>query len=226
MHDPESQHEWLAFDFGVTGICGSYHNDWPLDAPGPVEHALNYLGPQADHTSLVLLLEDLVRLDRSPLSNTELDVLWQAPGDPLGGSPTFGGGERAWLEQLLAAVTSLARARGVPDSTWAEPSLCMPGGTAPAAIAHQALTSEVLHLSTALEGARTERPGESVAASREAVEHCLAVVCPELAFRFLLHAFARFDCPLSAETYARLEQVSRAFGHGSHVVDAHRYLLG
>ncbi|WP_406052144.1 hypothetical protein OG280_37015 [Streptomyces virginiae] len=226
MHDPESQHEWLAFDFGVTGICGSYHNDWPLDASGPVEHALNYLGTQADHTSLVLLLEDLVRLDRSALSTAELDVLWQAPGDPLGGSPTFGGGEGAWLKQLLPAVTRLARSRGVHDSAWAEPSACMPDGTGSAAMAHQALTSEVLQLGTALERTRLERPGESVVISREAVEHCLAVVCPELAFRFLLHTFARYDCPLSPGTYARLEEVSRAFGHGAYLVSAHRYLLG
>ncbi|MFB8395815.1 hypothetical protein [Streptomyces yangpuensis] len=223
MHDPEAQHEWLAFDFGVTGLCGSYHNDWPLDAPGPVEHALAYWGPDGDPTGLILVLEDLVRLDRSPLTPAELDLLWEAPGDPLGGSPTFGGARRAWLDQLLAALAPLALSRGASESQWAALTVCMPDGTGPAAVGHQRLMTEVLDLTSLLDGARAAREGESFVATRAAIERCAREVCPELAFRFLLHALARFDCPVSAEVYSRLERVSTAFGHGPYVVEAHRH---
>ncbi|MFJ3205619.1 hypothetical protein [Streptomyces sp. NPDC086989] len=222
MHDLDLHDDWMTSDFGITDLCGSYHNDWPLTAAGPVEHALAYWGPDTDPTGLVLILEDLIRLDRSPLTHAELDLLWQAPGDSLGGSPTFGGAPRAWLDQLLAALGPLAQTRGAEESLWTTPTTCMPNGTEPSAQERQRLAPQVLDLTGLLDGARASRQGESFTATRTAIESYASKVCPELAFRFLLHALDRFDCSLSTEDYSRLEEVGKGFRYGPYVVDAHR----
>lgn len=72
------------------------------------------------------------------------------------------------------------------------------------------------------------RDGDSgpALASRLAVERCVTLVCPELGFRFLLHALGRFGCNLRLPDHTRLRDLSSAFGHGPFVVSSHRCLLG
>ncbi|MFD3537504.1 hypothetical protein [Streptomyces sp. NPDC058664] len=225
MHEPAVHRDWVEDDFGVTALGSSYHNDWSRYTNDPIEHALTYLGPTGDPAFPVLLIEDLQRLVSSPLSGEELGRLWGALGGALGGSPTFAGAERAWFHRLLAAVTRLAVARGAREAQWAELPACTPEPPGTVAAEHQRLMPEVLAMTGLLDRARAGEGGLALA-TRQAIERCVTLVCPELGFRFLLHALGRFGCGLTVPEYTRLEELSSAFGHGPFVVDAHRYLLG
>ncbi|MFE9137538.1 hypothetical protein [Streptomyces sp. NPDC007355] len=225
MHAPVLHRDWVDDDFGVTALGSSYHNDWSRYTNDPIDHALSYLGPTGDPAFPILLIEDLRRLVFSPLSDEELGRLWGALGDPLGASPTFDGAERAWLHRLLEAVTRLAVKRGAREAQWAELPGCSPEPTDSVAAEHQRLIPEVLVMTGLLDRARDGDSGPALA-TRLAVEGCVTLVCPELGFRFLLHALDRFGCDLRMPDYTRLKNLSSAFGHGPFIVSAHRYLLG
>ncbi|MFF5922725.1 hypothetical protein ACFY8C_31050 [Streptomyces flavochromogenes] len=225
MHEPDTFHDWVDDDFGATALGSSYHNDWSRYTDDPIDHALNYLGPTGDPAFLILLIEDLQRLFSSPLSGEELGRLWGALGDPLGASPAFDGAERPWFHRLLEAVTRLAVARGAREAQWADLPGCSPEPTGTVAAEHQRLVPEVLGVAGLLDQGRVDDRGPALA-TRSAIERCVTLVCPELAFRFLLHALGRFGCSLSPADYTRLRSLSSAFGHGPFVVSAHRNLLG
>ncbi|MCC5036562.1 hypothetical protein DMH02_026155 [Streptomyces sp. WAC 00631] len=223
MHDPAAQRDDTVFDFGVTALGGSFHGDWCLDAEDEMDHVLTYLGPEGDPAGLALLIEDLLRLRDSGLDDSELSLLWHATDPPYGGAPDFRGAARAWFDRLLTLIVPLARGRGASEASLTSYTPCVPDGTSPAAAQHRRLAPEVLELIGLLDQ-RPQGPG-SLDRTREALARCAETVCPELAFRFLLHAANRFWSRLSTETYGRLERLSTAFGHGPHVVDALRYLV-
>ncbi|MFD3717491.1 hypothetical protein [Streptomyces sp. NPDC058674] len=222
MHDPAAQHEWIAFDFGVTALGASFHGDWMLGAGNELEHIRTYLGPAPASGRLSLLVEDVLRLRDSGLDGDELNLLWRATDPPLGGSPEIRGAERAWLDRLLTVVLPVARARGATALPMSHPR-CAPDGTSAAATEHRRLTAEVVDLIGLLD--QRAEGHYPLARTRRALVRCAETVCSELAFRFLLHTANQFWSRLSPETYGRLEHVSTAFGHGPHVVDAVEYLI-
>ncbi|QGV77294.1 hypothetical protein [Streptomyces ficellus] len=231
MHDPAAEHGETVFDFGVTALGASFHGDWVLDAQDELDHVRTYLGTEGDPAGLVLLIEDLLRLRDSGLDDDELAVLWHATDPPLGGAPVIRGAARTWLDRLLAVVVPSARARGASEASCTTYVPCAGDGTTTSAdidadagtAGHRRLMPEVVEL-IALLDPRAEGH-EPVDAVRGALVRCAETVCPELAFRFLLHAANGFWSRLTPETFGRLERVSAAFGHGPHVVDAVRYLV-
>lgn len=229
MHDRESQHEWMDFDFGVTALGSSFHGDWVLDAEDELDHVRAYLGaPEGDPTGLILLVEDILRLRDSGLDGEELNLLWRATDPPYGGSPEIRGAERAWLERLLDVAVPLARASGASEADCSSYPPCGVGGQSAVAVEHRRLAADVVELVGSL-GQRPDRshvplepPLEPV---RDALVRCAETVCSELAFRFLLRAADKLCSRLSPVTYRRLERLGAAFGYGPHVVDAVRYLV-
>ncbi|MFF8828630.1 hypothetical protein [Streptomyces sp. NPDC015131] len=221
MHDPAAEHGETVFDFGVTALGASFHGDWVLDAQDALDHVRTYLGTEGDPAGLVLLVEDLLRLRDSGLDDDELAALWHATDPPLGGAPVIRGDARGWLDRLLAVVVPLARARGASKASCTTYPPCAGDGTD--AAGHRRLAPEVVEL-VALLDPRAEHH-EPVGTVRRALVRCAETVCPELAFRFLLHAANGYWSRLTPETFGRLERAGTAFGYGPHVVDAVRHLV-
>ncbi|MEU6164172.1 hypothetical protein [Streptomyces tanashiensis] len=225
MHNPEAQHEWMDFDFGVTALGASFHGDWVLDAEDELDHVRTYLGaPECDPMGLTLLIEDVLRLENSGLDGEELNLLWRATDPPHGGSPEIRGAERAWLERLLDLAVPLARSSGASEADCTSYPACGAGGPSAAAVEHRRLAADVVELVEILDqrqGWSREPPEQT----RDALVRCAETVCSELAFRFLLRAANQFCTRLSPETYSRLERLGAAFGYRPHVVDAVRYLV-
>ncbi|MFG3349005.1 hypothetical protein ACGF1Z_28605 [Streptomyces sp. NPDC048018] len=225
MHNPEAQHEWMDFDFGVTALGASFHGDWVLDAEDELDHVRAYLGaPEGDPTGLTLLIEDILRLRDSGLDGEELNLLWRATDPPLGGSPEIRGAERAWLERLLGVAVPLARSSGASEAGCSSYPACGAGGPSAVAVEHRRLAAEVVELVGILDQ-RPDRSHVPLEPTRDALVRCAETVCSELAFRFLLRAADELCSRLSPETYGRLERLGAAFGYGPHVVDAVRYLV-
>ncbi|MEG3630712.1 hypothetical protein [Streptomyces poriticola] len=228
MHDPAAQHDWVVFDFGVTGLGASFHGDWVLYSGTALEHALTHLGgsdPEPDPERVLLLIEDVLRLRDSGLSGEDLSALWRATGTPMDGQPEIGGREHAALDRLLAMAVPLARARGASRERVTTYPSCVPDGASPAAVEHRRRTADIVSLAGLLGREGPEGADLRPAATRRAVVRCAETVCAELAFRFLLCAVGSFAVPLSPASYARLEEVAAAFGYGPHIVDAVEYLV-
>ncbi|MGW2561583.1 hypothetical protein ACWCXB_20465 [Streptomyces sp. NPDC001514] len=224
MHEPAVQQEWVDFDFGVTALGASFHGDWCLTADDALDHVRAYYGTEGDPTGLILLIEDILRLRDSSLTGDELNLLWSAAESPGGGSPEIRGAERPWLELLLGAVTTLARARGASEQDCTVHPGCVPEGTTAAAAEHHRLTADVLDLIGLLDQGRSELR-MPLAPTQEALRKCAVTVCSELAFRFLLNALNQAWAGLSPESYGRLERLGTAFGYGPYVVDRLQYLM-
>ncbi|MGF0171146.1 hypothetical protein ACQF36_11680 [Streptomyces sp. Marseille-Q5077] len=215
MHDPAAQHGDMTFDFGVTELGTSFHQDWTRYAGTVVEHVHNSYGFEGDPGRVLLLIEDLLRLRDSRLDGRDLHLLWSTTDD--GGSPWILGRERAWLDELLAAVVPLAQTRDASPASCTTYPACVPDGTSPAAAEHQLRTPEVVDLVALL-----NQQGDDhipLPDMRAALIRCAETVCAELAFRFLLRATRRYWMPLTPQIYTRLENLGNAFGYGPHVVD-------
>ncbi|MGW0395507.1 hypothetical protein ACWDYJ_32460 [Streptomyces sp. NPDC003042] len=128
------------------------------------------------------------------------------------------------MEQLLDAVTALARARGASEGTRTVHPRCVPDGTTAAAAEHRRLTTDVLELIGLLDEGRADLR-MPLALTREALRACAVSVCSELAFRFLLNALNQGWAQLTPESYGRLERLGTAFGYGPYVVDRLQYLM-
>ncbi|MFJ7588307.1 hypothetical protein ACIQZO_13165 [Streptomyces sp. NPDC097617] len=223
MHDPAAQQDWVDFDFGITGLGASFHGDWYLTADDALDHVRAYLGAEGDPAGLVLLIEDILLLRDSALTGDELNLLWRATDPSGGGSPEIRGAERAWIEQLLGAVTTLARGRGASDQDCTAHPGCVPDGRTVAASQHRRLTADVLELIDLLDQGRSDLH-MPLAPTQEALRRCALTVCSELAFRFLLNALYQSWAQLSLKSYGRIERLGTAFQYGPYVVDRLRCL--
>jgi len=222
MHDPVAQRDDLHFDFGVTALGGSFHNDWPLDAATAADHIVQWYGREGDPGPVLLLIEDLLRLRDSGLDGPELDLLWLATDVALG-VPGIGGEERASVDHVLSLVVPLARSRGAAAESCTSYPACVPHGTTPAAVDHLRRTPEVVALIGLLGPER--RRDTPLGATQDALERCAETVCAELAFRFMICAASTYSVRLSPAVYERCERLGTSFGYGPHLVDAVKYLV-
>ncbi|MGI5359726.1 hypothetical protein ACQI4E_31125 [Streptomyces sp. CA-252508] len=223
MHDPVAARDHLASDFGATDLGTSFHRDWSNYADSALDHIAQRYGMQGDPTSLLLLVEDLLRLRDSGLSGEEIGLLWYATDMSLG-APGAPGKEREWLQEVLSFVVPLARSRGASAASCSTAPACVPDGASAAAVEHRRMTADVVDMVGVLDQ-RQPWSFAPLVPTQRALVRCAETVCPELAFRFLLCATGPFCSRLSPAAYERLERLSAAFGHGPYVVGAVRHLV-
>ncbi|MFD3548253.1 hypothetical protein ACFWUW_22080 [Streptomyces sp. NPDC058655] len=223
MHNPVTEQDNLTFDFGATDLGTSFHRDWSNCADTALDHIAQRYGAEGDPTPVILLIEDLLRLEDSGLSGEEISLLWYATDISLG-APGIPGKEREWVQEVLSCVVPIARSRGASAASCSTYPACVPDGTSAAAAEHRRMTADVVGLVGMLDQ-RQSWSYTPLAPTRRALVRCAETVCSELAFRFLLCATGPFCSRLSPATYERLERVSAAFGHGPYVVSAVRYLV-
>jgi hypothetical protein len=209
-------------DFGFSFLAGRFHGDLWLHAY-TVDEGIR--GAAADEVGLVpgasafALLQDTLRLSRSPLSDDTLTVLWRvATGE---GYDLEGLGVRQWLSRITDVC--VVRLREIaPDFT--------AGTTAPAATdLRDAVLRELRDIAPALTEAVHDSPwfGADISPwfvlSDEAVpvlEQVVTQVDPDLGFRLLLRTVRAYSVPLTDERLGRYMALGREFGYGRrHIAD-------
>lgn len=236
MHDRTTTSDDLCFDFGLTGLGGSFHGDWVLFAADQWDHIAQWYGPAgADSEKRRLLLgDDVRRLVGSSLTGAELNALWRlTDSNALDGSPEIAGRERDWLERTLAPGAGTPEPHhGGAGTAPADVASCALGtggsetdaGVPSLAYGHRLLADDVKELIDRLDP-RQDAVGVTLPQARQALTRCVEEVCSEIAFRFLLHGFEAFGSRVPRDLRSRLERVGERFGYGPHVVDRLDHLV-
>ncbi|WP_274564979.1 hypothetical protein [Streptomyces spiramyceticus] len=231
MHDPIPSEPELCFDFGITGLGASYHGDWTLDAKDERDHITHLMAQSEGTRALLLLIEDVLRLKRSSLADSEINALWRlTDSSPHDGSPEIGNRVPQWLDDILSVVVPMAEKRGTAKASWSAVERCAQGPKTPesgpndaVSHEHQMLVTEVADL---IQGLKPRQEADiSLKEAKGALQRCAETVCSELAFRFTVCAYSAFYARLSRDTYRHMEHISARFGHGPHVVGAVEYLI-
>ncbi|MEU0275357.1 hypothetical protein [Streptomyces sp. NPDC006307] len=219
LHDSALTPDDLTFDFGITGLGGSFHGDWILDAESEQQHIAAMTGfTEHGIVSQLLLIEDVLRLRDSALTGAEVSTLWELTNsNAFDGSPSIKGRECVWLDEVLAVVVPVVERFGAPTSSWTSIAPCLPHHD------HQALAGEVKAVPDLVRP--RQNAGVTPHEARAAVNRCADTVCPELAFRFALHALTAFHSSVSPQVFDRLGDLGSRFGYGEYVVGRIDYLV-
>ncbi|MGY5008687.1 hypothetical protein ACWCY6_11465 [Streptomyces sp. 900105755] len=211
-------------DFGFSLLAGGFYGDlWQHSHT--VDEGIR--GAVFDYAGLVpgssayALLEDTVRLSRSPMSDDALTALWQVATAYGHALQTEGAGPRQWLHRIAAVCVERLREID-PGFAVGAPS---PGDSAERDAVLRELRETAPALTRAVHdspwyGATTspwfERSGTVVPALERVVEQ----VDPDLGFRLLLRCVRAYDVPVTDEQYAHWTALGDRFGYGrEHVAD-------
>lgn len=198
------------WDFGFSELTGRFTH-WSDSAASEIvrQEAAADAVREPPGSGAAVLLEDVTRLQASPLSTDTLTTLWLAACD-CGFQPDRVGIDiRQWLEQIAEACRERLREiapayRPGPDPTPTRAEL----------------TDEVLRelrdlapelASITLQPHWQNIPGAAVV---RALEQVVAQVDPDLGFRLFLRVLLALWMPLTKERYARYQALGERFGYG------------
>ncbi|WP_234540027.1 hypothetical protein [Streptomyces shenzhenensis] len=211
-------------DFGFSSLAGGFYSDlWQHSHTvdeGIRGAVFDYVG-LVPGSSAYALLEDTLRLSRSPMSDDALIELWQA-ATCYGYDPRHEGAEaRQWLDRIAEACVERLREID-PGFTIGAPS---PGDFE----AMNAVRRELREIAPVLTRAVHDTPWYGVTTSPwfehsrtlvPALEQVVDQVDPDLGFRLLLRCVRVYDARITDEQYARWRVLGDRFGYGrEHVAE-------
>ncbi|MFF7599786.1 hypothetical protein [Streptomyces mirabilis] len=214
-------------DFGFSFLAGRFYGDLWQHAY-PVDEGIR--GAAADLAGLVpgaaafALLQDTLRLLRSPLSDDTLTLLWRVTTGQ--GYGLEGQSVRQWLHRITDVCVE--RLREI------DPGFTV-GTPAPAATdLRDTVLRELRDIAPALTEAVHDSPWSGAdtspwfALSDEAapvLEQVVTQVDPDLGFRLLLRSVRAYSVPLTDERLARYTALGDEFGYGRrHIADLTDFL--
>jgi hypothetical protein len=219
--DPSHQRRFET-DFGFSALAGRFHGDlW--------QHAYSVgegmRGPAEDYVGVVqgscafALLEDTLRLFRSPLADGTLGDLWRVT--------TYWGYDLE--EKGIEARQWLRRVAGVCAERLQQIDPGFTAGTPrPAATDRtDAVLRELREIAPSLTGAIRGSTGYGMCTSPwfalaavavTALEQVITQVDPDLGFRLLLTTVRAYAVPVTEDRYARYLHLGERFGYGRQYV--------
>lgn len=201
-------------DYGLSDLAGRFHQDWTLEGTA---HRVVEIYTEAEGAA-ELMLDDAVRLLRSPLSDAALTALWQAG---TGGYQDLdrerrGIDVRQWLQEVVDICVERVR-RDDPAFTVSTPE------PEPRAFAEDVL-EEIAEAGPVLEAAIAQSPYRSVLgvvpALREVVEHA----GPGLGFRLFLRIMYEYTVPINQDRYRRYRALGEHLGLGEFHLNSLEFL--
>ncbi|MGW1723250.1 hypothetical protein ACWCQK_10040 [Streptomyces sp. NPDC002306] len=213
--------EW---DFGFSFLVGRFHGDlWQHSHT--VDEGIR--GAAADYAGLVpgttayALLEDTLRLSRSPMSDDALTALWQG-ATAFGFNPQDeGAGPRQWLDRISEMCAE--RLREI------DPEFLIGTPVPTASERLEPVLRELREIAPSLTRAVHDSPWFGADDSPwfsfsgtvvPSLTQVVTEVDPDLAFRLLLRFVSVYSVPVSDEQYARYTTLGDQFGYGrSHVAE-------
>ncbi|MEU9456345.1 hypothetical protein [Streptomyces sp. NPDC048277] len=211
------------YDFGFSYLAGRFDGEWQYSYTvdeGIRGVASDYVG-LVPGTSAYALLQDALRLSRSPMSDDALTALWLG-ASAYGYAPQDEGtGARQWLHRI--AEVCAGRLREIdPGFTVGAPP---PAG--PETL--DAVLRELREIAPALTRAVHDYPWYGASTSPwfehsrtvvPALEQVVRQVDPDLGFRLLLRCVRAYAAPVTDEQYARWTALGDRFGYGrEHVAE-------
>jgi hypothetical protein len=203
------------FMFGIPWIMSFFHQDWTLDASTAAEAVADQFVEELEPEAVLLVRRDAeLLLDKLP--SDRITVLWQQ-GVETGEhffrrARAMDGAE--WMRQVLGLCDAwLSRRSGTPALSGAD------------RYEGRDLADQVLSVVEKFQAPLGQDVTDALA---KCVHHCT----PDLAFRLLLQVLPTKSASLSpeylylsAEQYAGLEALGKAFHYGQYVVSDIEYLV-
>lgn len=211
----DTEHRATDWDFGLSKLAGNAHQDWqPSTARREIELVAYADEPgQSPGTAAALLLQDALRLLRSPLSDDTLTTLWVAVSDAA--LRTDG---RAWL-RLVADVCEERLRKTAPTYTPEVPP-------ARAELADP-VSRELRETAPAVADKAVSPHWQPVPAPQAmaALEQVVRQVDPDLGFRLFLRLLRVLSVPVTRQRYERHRAIGERFGYGEYHVDEIEHLV-
>ncbi|MEU6323067.1 hypothetical protein [Streptomyces sp. NPDC047009] len=191
------------FDFGVSRVMASFHQDWIHDGATVADVVAKHLAESVDEGALAVRRDARVL---GGLPSPTLEVLWDAGAQYMPGFERLGGGAE-WTRTVVglcdARLSANADVYALTGADAEDGTACL-----------DAVVAEI-------EGAWF-LTGEVRSTLTDCARHCT----PDVAFRVLLRAIrCAPEASLSSEQYTRLEAIGSALRYGEFVVDSVRYLV-
>ncbi|MFD7880770.1 hypothetical protein ACFV5G_43115 [Streptomyces sp. NPDC059766] len=197
--------EW---DFGLSRLAGNAHQDWrESTARREVSRVADADEPgQSPGTAAALLLEDVLRLLHSPLSDATITTLWLAASDAA-----LRGDGRDRL-RLVADVCEARLREVAPGYTAVVP----PVRTEVA----EPVMREVREAAHTVTGSAVSPYWQPVPAEEAmaALEQVVGRVDPDLGFRLFLRVLRALSARITRGQYERYEELGERFGYGDYLV--------
>jgi hypothetical protein len=191
------------FDFGVSWVMHSFHQDWMHDGDTAADVVANRLAGSADEEALAVRRDARIL---GSLPSKTLEVLWRAGTDYLPAFELIGTGSE-WTQTVVglcdARLSAKEDVRPLSGADTEDGMDCL-----------DAVVAEI-------EGTRFLE-----AEVRAALVDCARRCTPDLALRVLLRAIVCApDASLSPDRYARLEAIGSDLRYGEFVVDDVKFLV-
>ncbi|MDX3381181.1 hypothetical protein PV682_06910 [Streptomyces niveiscabiei] len=205
----DTTHRQTSWDFGFSRLAGKAHQDWRPEAAADEVHMVADADEphQSPGTSAALLLEDALRLLRSPLPDDVITELWIAVSDA---ALRIDG--RDWL-RLITTVCEERLREVAPAYTPVIPP------------ARTDLTDTVLaelREIALVVGDKAISPYWQplpAANAMTALEQVIERVDPDLGFRLFLRVLWTLSVRITREQYQRYEAIGERFGYGEYHVN-------
>ncbi|WP_229864660.1 hypothetical protein [Streptomyces djakartensis] len=204
----DTAHRETSWDFGLSQLAGNAHQDWRADtARRAILRVADADEPgQPPGSAAALLLEDALRLLRSPLSDATITTLWVAVSDA---ALRMGG--RDWL-RLVADVCAERLREVAPVYTIVVP----PARTDSAdAVLRELRETVPTVVDKAVSPHWQPLPAAQVMA---ALEEVVRRVDPDLGFRLFLRFLRVLAVPVTREQFERYEAIAERFAYGKYHV--------
>ncbi|MEU9342788.1 hypothetical protein AB0D74_16430 [Streptomyces sp. NPDC048278] len=222
-YDDVSLPRRFEYDFGFSYLAGRFDGEWQYSYTvdeGIRGVASDYVG-LVPGTSAYALLQDALRLSRSPMSDDALTALWLV-ASVRGYIPQDEGvGARQWLHRIAEVCAGLLREIDPGFTVGAPP----PVGPETLDVVLRELGEIAPALTRAVHdfpwyGACTSPWFERSRTVVPALEQVVEQVDPDLGFRLLLRYVRAYDVRVTDEQYARWTALGDRFGYGrEHVAD-------
>ncbi|MEV6975998.1 hypothetical protein [Kitasatospora sp. NPDC093806] len=200
-------------DFGFSGLTKYLQfRSAPRDAAGLLSFVEMILEEKGRAYALEVI-EDALRLTRSPLSDEMLSTIWlvttEARFDPMSAGVNI----RTWLEQITDTCASFIR---LTDSSF-EPA-------DPAPASHPELLEDVLAELRGIGPVMADKAATSIYVPPlpllvSTLKTAVTTFGPDLGFRLLLRAMKVYFVPIGPSRLKRLEEIGSQLGYHKWVVE-------
>jgi hypothetical protein len=197
--------KFTEFDYGITLLCGRFHQDWTHE--GTARDVLrDHIRGEQDSRAVEVLRRDATHLAEH-LPNRQVETLWTAATDGNFPFPATAASGTEWMRTIEEECNDWLKDRPAPELTHYDTD---PGSA---------------HLTDVLTITDTLRHRYGVSDEvLNAVAHCSRTGSPELALRFILRILPVFDTSIDQDFYEQIATLGDSLGFGEFLITGIEYL--
>jgi hypothetical protein len=202
-------------DFGLTALTAQFHQGWAWNGT-TVDDLVCGVADSYDGAGARSLLDDVLRLLESPLSDSAVTGVWNAASGGEYRIDRLGIDGRDWMRRMAENCVRRIR-RDDPAFAVSIPT------PAPGELAEPVL-DELRLVGSAL-AAATASKDPQVSGLVPARELIITTAGPDLGFRLLLRILAKYWVPIDRPQYDRMLALGEALDYGEDLVNDVHFLV-